>query len=182
MVLLGLAVGKASTPVDTWVRDRHDTPARWLLFFTDERVVATLLIGSFVAALYRRRWRLAVLAVVAPALALVLSRLLKRVFGREINGMLAYPSGHITVTVVALGMLVLVAGVAWWSVLAASGYAVLAVVGQAVNYHYFTDTLGAVLLGTAVVCVAAELDRCQPRVRRRSQRELAWRNDRDARS
>ena len=46
-----------------------------------------------------------------------------------------------------------------------SSSACSAVLGQAVTYHYFTDTVGAVLLGTAVVCVAAlaaKLDTCQP--------------------
>ncbi len=41
----------------------------------------------------------------------------------------------------------------------------LAVLGQAFTYHYFTDTVGAALLTTALVCLAAwaaELDRCQP--------------------
>ena len=41
----------------------------------------------------------------------------------------------------------------------------LGMLGQGVTYHYFTDTVGALLLGTAVVCVAAlaaELDRRQP--------------------
>ncbi len=41
----------------------------------------------------------------------------------------------------------------------------LAVIGQSVTYHYFTDTIGALFLGTALVCVAvraAGLDRCQP--------------------
>lgn len=42
---------------------------------------------------------------------------------------------------------------------------VLAVIGQAVSYHYFTDTIGALFLGTALVCAAmsiAGLDTCQP--------------------
>ena len=45
-------------------------------------------------------------------------------------------------------------------------------VGVGVTFHYFTDTVGGVLFGTAIVCVAArirshpaELDTCQPRVR-----------------
>jgi hypothetical protein len=29
--------------------------------------------------------------------------------------------------------------------------------GQAVTYHYFTDTVGAVLLGTAIVSIGARL-------------------------
>jgi hypothetical protein len=38
--------------------------------------------------------------------------------------------------------------------------------GQSFTYHYFTDTIGALFLGTALVCLAARgagLDRCQPR-------------------
>lgn len=47
---------------------------------------------------------------------------------------------------------------------AAAVITVLAVVGQAVSYHYFTDAIGALLLGTALVCAvvsAARVDRRQ---------------------
>jgi len=72
--------------------------------------------------------------------------------------------------VVLTRMAVLVAGVAWWAVLVAVGWCLLGIVGQAVTYHYFTDTVGALLLGTAIVCVVAlalghtpiRLDTCQP--------------------
>ena len=57
--------------------------------------------------------------------------------------------------VVVMGMVVLVAGVAWWSVLVAVAYCLLGILGQAATYHYFTDTVGALLLGTAIVCVTA---------------------------
>jgi hypothetical protein len=57
--------------------------------------------------------------------------------------------------VVVLGMAVLVAGVALWAVLVAVVFCLLGALGQAVTYHYFTDTLGAMLLGTAIVCLAA---------------------------
>ncbi len=176
MVLLGLAVGKRSTPVDDWFLRHRQSHAQWLLFFTDPWVLAPVLMGAVVLALYRRRWRLAVVAATFPPAAYVLVQLLKRLFRREKGGALAYPSGHTTVMVVVLGMVVLAAGAALWAVLIAVASVLLGMIGQAVTYHYFTDTVGALLLGTALVCVAAQiagLDRCQPRVRSASQRGLA---------
>ncbi len=128
MVLLGLAVRNGATPVDDWFHRYGHGPARWLLFFTDPRVLALVVLATLAVALYRRQWRLAIATVVCPLLAMGLARLMKPLFGRESSGAFAYPSGH-TAT---LGML-----------------------GQAVTYHYFTDTVGALLLGTAIVCVAA---------------------------
>jgi membrane-associated phospholipid phosphatase len=52
-------------------------------------------------------------------------------------------------------MVVLVARCALWAVLVAVAYCLLGMIGQGVTYHYFTDTIGGVLLGTAIVCVAA---------------------------
>ncbi len=176
MLLLGWAVGKRSTPIDDWLQRQRNSPAHWLLFFTDPRVLALVLAAVLAVALYRRRWRLAVVALASPMVGIVLTRLLKRLFDRQKDGVVAYPSGHATVAVVVLGMFVLVAGAALWAVLVAASAVLLAMLGQAVTYHYFTDTVGALLLGTAIVCVAAQivrLDRCQPRVRSTSQRELA---------
>jgi hypothetical protein len=164
MVLLGLAVGKNSTGLDDWfLRFRH-SPAQWLLFFTDPWVLSPLLTATVIVALYQRRWRLAVVAATFPPAAYVLVQLIKRPFGREKGGVLAYPSGHTTVMVVVLGMVVLVAGAALWVQLVAVTACLLGMVGQGVTYHYFTDTVGAEI---------ARLDRCQPRVRSISQRELA---------
>jgi hypothetical protein len=42
-------------------------------------------------------------------------------------------------------------------VLVAVAFCLLAMLGQAVTYHYFTDTVGAVLLGAAIVSVGARL-------------------------
>jgi membrane-associated phospholipid phosphatase len=112
-----------------------------------------------------RRWRLAAVVVVSPLVGIVLARSLKELFGRENDGAFAYPSGHTTVAVVVSGMIVLAAGAAMWAVLAAVAFVVLAMIGQAVTYHYFTDTVGALMLGSAVVCMAAvavKLDRRQP--------------------
>ncbi len=65
------------------------------------------------------------------------------------------PSGHTTFLAVVAGLLVLVAGVGLWSVVLASGAILLGMCGLAMTFHYFTDTVGGVLLGTSVVCAAA---------------------------
>ena len=155
MLLLGWVVGTGSTSVDDRFHQYGHGPARWLLFLTDPRVLAILLAGCLVVALYQRRWRLAVATVLSPPIAIALVQLFKRLFGRENGGALAYPSGHTTTMVVVMGMVVLVARVALWAVLVALAYCLLGMIGQAVTYHYFTDTVGALLLGTAIVCVAA---------------------------
>jgi membrane-associated phospholipid phosphatase len=157
MVGLGLAVGKGSTSVDDWFHRYRDSPARWLLFFTNPLVLTVLVAGTLIVALYQRHWRLAVVAIMSTAAGLGLVRVLKSLFGRELGGAYAYPSGHTTTMVIVLGMVVLVAGVALWSVLVAIVYCTLGMVGQGVTFHYFTDTVGALLLGTAIVCAAAWL-------------------------
>jgi hypothetical protein len=168
MVLLGVVVGKGSTTIDDWFTrtGHHNRVLGRLLFFTDPRVLAVLLLGALLAAMYRRRWRVATVVAATPVVAVVAARLFKRVFGRENGGVLAYPSGHTTLAVAVLGMVVLAAGAAAWAIAIALAWSVLAVLGQAFTYHYFTDTVGAVLLTTALLCLAAwaaELDGCQPR-------------------
>jgi membrane-associated phospholipid phosphatase len=158
MFVLGWAVGKGSTPLDDWFLAYGRSPARYLLFFTDARVLAVLVAGTLLVAIYQRRWRFAVVAVMSAAAALGLVRLLKPLFDRQSEGTLgtlAYPSGHTATMVVVLGILVLVARAALWAVLVAVVWCLLGIVGQAVGYHYFTDTIGALLLGSAIVCLAA---------------------------
>ncbi len=165
MVALGWAVGKRSTPLDDWFHHLRRTPARWLLFFTDPWVLAVALMFGVAVALYLGRRRLAAVMVFAPLVGIGLVQVLKHMFDRRSGGELAYPSGHTTTVVIVTGMLVLLAGGAMWAVLAAVMFSVLGAIGQGVTYHYFTDTVGALLLGSAVVCVAAlvaELDRRQP--------------------
>ncbi len=165
---LGVVVGKGSTALDDWflaIGDAHP----WvydLLLFTDGRLVILVFAGTIVAALARKQWRLAAAAAITPVVAVAAVRLLKRIFGREKLGALAYPSGHVTVTVIVLSMLVLVAGAAVWMFVAASVLALVGLLGQAFTYHYFTDTIGALFLATSLLCLAArlaKLDRCQPR-------------------
>jgi membrane-associated phospholipid phosphatase len=165
LFVLGWAVGKRTTPLDQWFHRFRHTPVRWLLVFSDPWVLAIALMFGIAVALYLGRRRLAAVMVISPLIGLVLEMGLKRIFGRQSGGELAYPSGHTTTAVVVFGMRVLLAGATYWAVSTAAIAALLAMIGQGVAYHYFTDTVGAALLGSAVVCVAAlivELDTRQP--------------------
>ena len=157
MVLLGWAVGDGSTPIDDWFQQARGSAARWLLFFTDYRTVCVILVATIALALYRRRWLLAGVAVLTQVVAVQLAWVCKRLFGRWKGDDLAYPSGHTTLMVVVLGMVILVVGAGLWVVLGSVAFGVLGVLGQSVTYHYFTDAVGAVLLGTSLVCIAATI-------------------------
>jgi hypothetical protein len=168
MVVLGVTVGDGSTPIDDWFSHAGRTHPSLgeLLWFTYPPILGILLIGAAAWALYRRRWRLAAVVALTPLVAVGAVRVLKRLFGRYKEDGLAYPGGHVTVAVVVLGMVVLVVGATVWLLVSAGVIALLGLLGQSFTYHYFTDTIGAVLLGTSLVVAAswaARLDRCQPR-------------------
>lgn len=159
MVLLGLGVRDGATPVDAWMQQARNGPLGSLLLLTDYRTLQTLLAATVTVALVRKLWLLVPLALVTPAVGVLSTESLKPLFGRLHGGALAYPSGHITAMVVALGMLILAVGARRWLVWAAVAFAALGIVGQAVTYHYFTDAVGSVLLGTSLVCIAAVIFR-----------------------
>ncbi|MGV0740095.1 phosphatase PAP2 family protein [Mycobacterium syngnathidarum] len=158
MVLLGWAVHGAPLPVDDWFQalgtDMGPRRAIFLLFTKPPLVAAALLIGIVVAVRQHRK-RLAVAMVVSPILAITVVRLIKPVFGREKEGALAYPSGHTTFLVTVTGLLVLVAGLRLWALAVAVCVVLLGTFGLSMTFHYFTDTVGGVLLGTSVVCLVA---------------------------
>lgn len=154
MLLLGWVVGKGPTPLDTWFLNlgRAMGQYRWVcLWFTYPPLIAAVLVVSAGVALVRRRWWLAAAVVLAPPLAVVVAQVCKRIFGREKGGSLAYPSGHVTFAVTVLGLFVLVAAAATWAVVVAVAVGLLGVFGQAITHHYFTDTVGAALLGVSMV-------------------------------
>jgi hypothetical protein len=155
MILLGLAVGRGPIPLDDWFQGLDHGVMRVLSYLA--KPLALAIVGFAVVgwALYRRWWRLAAVAVVFPPAAYLLVQFIKPLFGRTTEDGLAYPSGHITTTTVVLGLFVLVAGGALWAVLIAVSYVALAMVGVGSTFHYFTDTIGGILLGTSIVCVAA---------------------------
>lgn len=154
MVLLGLRVRDGATPIDDWMQQARGGPLGALLVLTDYRTVQVMIAAAVVAALYRRLWALVPLIIIVPLVAVFMARGLKPVFGRFKGEALAYPSGHTTLMVAALGMLILAVGVRRWLIWAAVAFATLAVIGQSVTYHYFTDAVGALLLGTSLVCLA----------------------------
>jgi membrane-associated phospholipid phosphatase len=154
MVALGVTVGHGSTPMDDWFH-RHGRDARYLTLLVSPWVLASVVVATVGVALYQRRHRLAVAAALCPLLAMALARVLKPLFGRERGPAFAYPSGHTATLVVVMGMVVLAAGAALWVVLTAVAYCLLGMLGVGVSFHYFTDTVGGLLLGTSIVCVAA---------------------------
>lgn len=159
MVLLGLGVRDGATPVDGWFQQGGGPPLGWLLLFTDAGTAKAMLIVALLVAMARRLWALVPIIVAVPVLAVLATDTLKPWFGRMKGDALAYPSGHTTVMIVVLGMLVLAVGVRTWVLAAAAVFAMLGIIGQAVTYHYFTDAIGSVLLGTSLVCIAAVLVR-----------------------
>lgn len=153
VVLVGLAVGRGSTPLDDWLL-AIDGPD-WLLVLVDERVLIGAVAVAFLVALWRRRWRLAAVVGLCPLVAVGTAQVLKRVFDRELTGELAYPSGHVTALASAVGVVVLVAGVRRWVVTVGVVLVVVGMFAVGLTFHYFTDTVGAVLVGSGVVALGA---------------------------
>jgi membrane-associated phospholipid phosphatase len=167
MVLLGVGVRDGATPVDAWIQQARGGSLAWLTVFTDQRTAEILLLTALAVSVYRRLWALLPVIVVLPLLAVGAARALKPVFGRFKEDALAYPSGHTALMIAVLGALILAVGARRWLLWAAAVFAALGVAGQAVSYHYFTDAVGSVLLGTSLVCIAAVLLRRADRRLRR---------------
>ena len=156
--LLGLAVGRSSTPVDDVFQQtgRATEPySGLLLFFTDPRVIAVMWLIVLGITLWRKQWRLAAVIALCPQVAVLVERGVKPLFGRHKGGALAYPSGHTALMVTVLGLIVVAAGAVLWSRILAGTFVTLGMLGQSMTYHYFTDTVGALLFGSSLVCVAA---------------------------
>lgn len=155
-------MGRGSTTFDDWFSDRTHAllggQPRWLLTFTSGWLV---LVGCLAVTLLRRQWALAAAVLVCPFVVTATGQALKYLFDRRNGPYLAYPSGHTALLVAALGMLVVVAGsrrARRGSLTLATVLSLLGMLGLvACGYHYLTDTLGAAMLATALVCAAARL-------------------------
>lgn len=189
VVVLAAVVWRGTTTAfDTWAFRRAyvDFPApgslgrRFWLWFSAPALSLAVPAVIAVWAGVRKRWNVAALAVVGPALALCLTELVgKPLIGRLIGpgipqgstlGALtgSFPSGHETARVSWLVLaLVLLFRAPLTQRLRGIGlgvaivWAVVAAMGLTVNYyHYATDTIAAIGLATAtVLAVALAIDK-----------------------
>jgi len=157
---LGFGAHESTVPTGPLVPSSQGSALHWLQSFTDPRTATALLIVAVGAALYRRLWALLPLIMVVPLVSVGATENLQRFFGGLAGrGAPAYPSSPTTLMVVGLGLLVLAVGVRRWLVVAAGLFVLLGVAGQTVDVGYFADSLGALLLGTSLVAVAAVIVR-----------------------
>jgi membrane-associated phospholipid phosphatase len=134
-----------------------------LIDLADPGSVIVICVLLCAALLLLNRTRLAVLAVLGPALAGGLVDLvLKPLFDRHIGTMLSFPSGH-TAATASLALVVITAMIGparlpWpfllrWliAVAATASVPVIAISLVGEGYHYATDTIGGLLV--AIACV-----------------------------
>ncbi|BBY35572.1 phosphatase PAP2 family protein [Mycolicibacter minnesotensis] len=158
---LGWAVGRGSTSIDNWFSRAAVTlvgeQPRWLLVFTSGWLVLGVTVACLAVALARRRWALAAAVLACPLAVTVITMALKLLFDRRNGPYVEYPSGHTALLVAVLGMMVVVAA-RLWVVAAATLVSLLGMLGLvACGYHFLTDTVGAAMLATALVCGTARL-------------------------
>lgn len=149
--------------------------ARFVIGLADPVPIVVLVAVLAGLGLVLGRRRLALLAVLGPALTGGVTSVLKPVIGRTLKGDLAYPSGHLggatAVALVAGLLLVSVLGLRGWAALAlVAGLTALVSGGMAVamtvvNYHYPTDAVGGFCTAVSVVLgLALLLERWPPRI------------------
>lgn len=128
-----------------------------------------------------RRWSLAALAVLAPAVTIGLTELGKQLVDRRIHGFFALPSGHTagaTSVFLVLGLLVLSrvrrnvrAAAALVAAAVTAGAALVGLVMVSVHDHYATDTVAGFCLAVAVtLAIALAMDGIRARRPLRSRR------------
>lgn len=159
-------MGRGSTTFDSWfsrlTREVIGGQPRWLLTFTSGWMVLAVLVGTLTVALLRRQWAVAAAVLICPFVVTAATQALKYLFDRRNGPYLEYPSGHTALLVAVLGMMVVVAHACRtarrWALAVATVLSLLGMLGLvACGYHFLTDTLGAAMLATALVCAAARL-------------------------
>ncbi len=172
VVVLGSRYADASRPgridrfIDRRLRYRFGTHLRLLnhvVDLGDPASIVTLCAVLVLGFVLARRYRLAILAALGPAVAAGLTEfVLKPTFGRRLDGYLSFPSGHTTGTVaVAVVVVVFLLGpskprlaLVWRALLAAAAIAEALAVATALigaGYHYATDTVGGCCVSIATI-------------------------------
>jgi undecaprenyl-diphosphatase len=126
----------------------------------------------------RRSWHAAALATLGPGLALLVTEVGKRVVGRSLDGMLAFPSGHTTgvASVVAMIAVLRISRAGHVRRAAVLGLVAVTLAAAAIGlamvtlrFHYATDVIAGYCVGVAVpLAVALAIDRTPQQNRRRS--------------
>ena len=178
MVALGVRYAGARGPghvddsIDRRVQQTLSGHPRLLLDLIDLANPAAILLACAALCLVfllLHRWRLALLAVFAPAVCTgLVDVVLKPLFDRRLAGGLSYPSGH-TAAASALAIVVIIAVIGPnrpnWSALwrffvafvATCGAVAVAAALVGGGYHYATDTVGGVLIAIATALSVALL-------------------------
>ncbi|WP_025354309.1 phosphatase PAP2 family protein [Kutzneria albida] len=151
--------------VDGWIeRTFSQDLLRTVVHLADLPVLVGVLALVLVLALVRRDRELALLAVLGPTAAMLLTELvLKPLVHRTYGSWLAFPSGHTTAITATATVLALLAArlplaartVVHLLLLAAVVVVAIALIG--LDYHYFTDTVGGFFVATACVLLVSRL-------------------------
>jgi membrane-associated phospholipid phosphatase len=174
--------GSVDRPVDAWIRDHFSRnlpvfkDAVWL---GDPRQITVICAVIVLACAVTRRFRAAFLVAIAVPLAGATTEYaLKPLIDRTLWGNVAFPSGHTTgVCALAVVIVVLLTGPErpplpgpWrWllSALVLLLVALTAVSVVALHFHYFTDTIGGVAVGSGIALLTAfVIDWLSPRLSR----------------
>lgn len=147
-------------PLGKWAVIPPTVPTRVLGALSNPVLIYAVIAAVVVFAVWRRRWEVAGLALLAPALCALVTEVSKPWFGRYHDGYLSYPSGHMATSAAALTVGVLALGgrrplLRWagWAIVLFCTAAGLA----AMNYHYPSDVAGGFLLALGVVLPGAIL-------------------------
>jgi membrane-associated phospholipid phosphatase len=191
LVVLGVLFAGQSTadpfdravdaPVITWFAGRQSL-ASWLAYPATLVPAGTVSLIAALACLARGWLRGTVLALLAvPVTSGLNDAFLKHLFHRTYLGALTYPSGHAAASsalAAALTVLLLsprtprtTSTVLRWAIPALAWLAVVVVAIGVIGlrWHYVTDTIGGVALGTGTVCAFALLLDLSPPLPRRRQ-------------
>jgi hypothetical protein len=75
-----------------------------------------VLLACVGVALYRRHWRMALVVLLCPVVAVAIAEILKRLYNRQHGQYLQYPSGHTAMVMAVTGMVALTGGYRLWVV------------------------------------------------------------------